>query len=167
MADSVICRDPGSNWGPPDLQSDALPSELSRHMGDVVGVGSWGFYTSRVSHLQRAPRNMASENDGGGPAGPPRAATSCAPKTLTRERPRAAASQPYRPRPRFVRFRTTAHPPRIVALEMQARSSRCSSGPRTTLTYHCVQHADRHPRDIRRETRGRTRGASRRVSWSL
>ena len=25
------CRDPGSNWGPPDLQSDALPTELSRH----------------------------------------------------------------------------------------------------------------------------------------
>ena len=24
------CRDPGSNWGPPDLQSDALPTELSR-----------------------------------------------------------------------------------------------------------------------------------------
>ncbi len=25
-----ICRDPGSNRGPPDLQSDALPTELSR-----------------------------------------------------------------------------------------------------------------------------------------
>ena len=24
------CRDPGSNWGPSDLQSDALPTELSR-----------------------------------------------------------------------------------------------------------------------------------------
>ncbi len=24
------CRDPGSNWGPPDLQSDALPTEPSR-----------------------------------------------------------------------------------------------------------------------------------------
>ena len=24
------CRDPGSNRGPPDLQSDALPTELSR-----------------------------------------------------------------------------------------------------------------------------------------
>ena len=24
------CRDPGSNWGPPDLRSDALPTELSR-----------------------------------------------------------------------------------------------------------------------------------------
>ena len=23
------CPDPGSNWGPPDLQSDALPTELS------------------------------------------------------------------------------------------------------------------------------------------
>ena len=28
------CRDPGSNWGPPDLQSDALPTELS-------GLGEW------------------------------------------------------------------------------------------------------------------------------
>ena len=26
------CRDPGSNQGPSDLQSDALPTELSRHM---------------------------------------------------------------------------------------------------------------------------------------
>ena len=25
------CRDPGSNRGPSDLQSDALPTELSRH----------------------------------------------------------------------------------------------------------------------------------------
>ena len=24
------CRDPGSNWGPSDLRSDALPTELSR-----------------------------------------------------------------------------------------------------------------------------------------
>ena len=24
------CRDPGSSWGPSDLQSDALPTELSR-----------------------------------------------------------------------------------------------------------------------------------------
>ena len=24
------CRDPGSNRGPPDLQSDALPTELTR-----------------------------------------------------------------------------------------------------------------------------------------
>ena len=26
----IACRDPGSNRGPSDLQSDALPSELSR-----------------------------------------------------------------------------------------------------------------------------------------
>ena len=26
------CRDPGSNRGPLDLQSNALPTELSRHM---------------------------------------------------------------------------------------------------------------------------------------
>ena len=26
------CRDPGSNRGPSDLQSDALPTELSRHV---------------------------------------------------------------------------------------------------------------------------------------
>ena len=31
------CRDPGSNRGPSDLQSDALPAELSRRVGtDVV-----------------------------------------------------------------------------------------------------------------------------------
>jgi hypothetical protein len=28
----MICRDPGSNRGPSDLQSDALPTELSRHV---------------------------------------------------------------------------------------------------------------------------------------
>ena len=27
-----ICRDQGSNQGPSDLQSDALPTELSRHV---------------------------------------------------------------------------------------------------------------------------------------
>ena len=27
---SRICRDPGSNWGPSVLQTDALPTELSR-----------------------------------------------------------------------------------------------------------------------------------------
>ena len=27
---SPLCRDPGSNGGPSDLQSDALPTELSR-----------------------------------------------------------------------------------------------------------------------------------------
>ena len=27
--DGQKCPDPGSNWGPPDLQSDALPTELS------------------------------------------------------------------------------------------------------------------------------------------
>ena len=32
LANIQICRDPGSNWGPPDLQSDALPTELSRLM---------------------------------------------------------------------------------------------------------------------------------------
>ena len=30
MGNLITCRDPGSNWGPPDLQSDALPTELSR-----------------------------------------------------------------------------------------------------------------------------------------
>ena len=38
------CRDPGSNWGPSDLRSDALPTELSRLRmafahGNIVGVG--------------------------------------------------------------------------------------------------------------------------------
>ena len=28
------CRDPGSNRGPLDLQSNALPTELSRQLGD-------------------------------------------------------------------------------------------------------------------------------------
>ena len=30
------CRDPGSNRGPSDLQSDALPAELSRLVGKVA-----------------------------------------------------------------------------------------------------------------------------------
>ena len=30
LAQSFLCRDPGSNQGPSDLQSDALPAELSR-----------------------------------------------------------------------------------------------------------------------------------------
>ena len=30
------CRDPGSNRGPLDLQSNALPTELSRHMTSTV-----------------------------------------------------------------------------------------------------------------------------------
>ena len=28
----ILCRDPGLNQGPSDLQSDALPTELSRHV---------------------------------------------------------------------------------------------------------------------------------------
>ena len=31
FANVTYCRDPGSNRGPSDLQSDALPTELSRH----------------------------------------------------------------------------------------------------------------------------------------
>ena len=30
-AKGATCRDPGLNQGPSDLQSDALPTELSRH----------------------------------------------------------------------------------------------------------------------------------------
>ena len=30
------CRDPGSNRGPPDLQSDALPTELSRRYKSYI-----------------------------------------------------------------------------------------------------------------------------------
>ena len=37
------CRDPGSNRGPPDLQSDALPTELSRLEGHVHGAYQYGF----------------------------------------------------------------------------------------------------------------------------
>ena len=29
------CRDPGSNWGPLELQSNALPAELSRLFGGL------------------------------------------------------------------------------------------------------------------------------------
>ena len=32
------CRDPGSNRGPSDLQSDALPAELSRLVQNVVAL---------------------------------------------------------------------------------------------------------------------------------
>ena len=40
------CRDPGSNWGPPDLQSDALPTELSRPCLYKCDVISNSFATS-------------------------------------------------------------------------------------------------------------------------
>ena len=30
LNDRTKCPDPGLNWGPSDLQSDALPTELSR-----------------------------------------------------------------------------------------------------------------------------------------
>jgi hypothetical protein len=33
-----ICRDPGSNRGPLDLQSNALPTELSQLLSDIVGA---------------------------------------------------------------------------------------------------------------------------------
>jgi hypothetical protein len=33
------CRDPGSNRGPSDLWSDALPTELSRLM--LLATGTW------------------------------------------------------------------------------------------------------------------------------
>ena len=36
---SPPCRDPGSNRGPPDLQSDALPTELSRRIRTASSEG--------------------------------------------------------------------------------------------------------------------------------
>ena len=42
---SYQCRDPGSNRGPSDLQSDALPTELSRLIDTVED-------TSKSSHTQ-------------------------------------------------------------------------------------------------------------------
>lgn len=33
---SRICRDPGSNWGPSVLQTDALPTELSRRQKNDI-----------------------------------------------------------------------------------------------------------------------------------
>ena len=44
MTPVIQCRDPGSNWGPSDLRSDALPTELSRLRmafthGNIVGCG--------------------------------------------------------------------------------------------------------------------------------
>ena len=35
MTPVIQCRDPGSNWGPSDLQSDALPTELSRQLSST------------------------------------------------------------------------------------------------------------------------------------
>ena len=40
------CRDPGSNWGPSDLQSGALPAELSRHTLKLFQVG---YYYQRAA----------------------------------------------------------------------------------------------------------------------
>ena len=44
MTPVIQCRDPGSNWGPSDLRSDTLPTELSRLRmafahGNIIGVG--------------------------------------------------------------------------------------------------------------------------------
>ncbi len=38
-----FCRDSGSDWGPSDLQSDALPTELSRLIDSHFPVGDTVF----------------------------------------------------------------------------------------------------------------------------
>ena len=43
------CRDPGSNQGPLDLQSNALPTELSRPVGTVTTT-----YTSLAKRRSQA-----------------------------------------------------------------------------------------------------------------
>ena len=50
------CRDPGSNWGPSDLQSDALPTELSR-LG-YWRAPAWGqrFVCATTHHPPSRPR---------------------------------------------------------------------------------------------------------------
>ena len=42
--DMKACRDPGSNRGPPDLQSDALPTELSRLDKEVVKISKQNYF---------------------------------------------------------------------------------------------------------------------------
>ena len=37
----IVCRDPGSDRGPSDLQSDALPTELSRPVGSASQARLW------------------------------------------------------------------------------------------------------------------------------
>ena len=49
------CRDPGSNRGPSDLQSDALPAELSRP-GEGVSVGI--LTQAKRCELARAPSRV-------------------------------------------------------------------------------------------------------------
>ena len=35
---SRVCQDPDLNWGPPVLQTDALPAELSWHIGSQNNI---------------------------------------------------------------------------------------------------------------------------------
>jgi hypothetical protein len=48
-----ICRDPGSNRGPLDLQSNALPTELSRLILSLLNIIQWGSKGERT-HIMRA-----------------------------------------------------------------------------------------------------------------
>ena len=56
------CRDPGSNRGPSDFQSDALPTELSRQVIQDINVVSF------VAHLQGCSRHVRTHaRQGSGP----------------------------------------------------------------------------------------------------
>ena len=48
------CRDPGSNQGPSDLQSDALPTELSRLIVQQIKIYTVAFTFSTAYHLEEA-----------------------------------------------------------------------------------------------------------------
>ena len=61
---SLWCRPPGSNWGPQELQSCALPTELSRPHPAVYNSTSGGFHTwmEVVLHLSRLLRCLYSSH---------------------------------------------------------------------------------------------------------
>ena len=45
------CRDPGSNRGPPDLQSDALPTELSRRYKSCIHMNFALIFLAPLANL--------------------------------------------------------------------------------------------------------------------
>ena len=49
---SKTCRDPGSNRGPLDLQSNALPTELSRLVRELCSMPRQDFHSEKECSTQ-------------------------------------------------------------------------------------------------------------------
>ena len=71
---SAPCRGPGANWGPSDLQSDALPTELSRLMtidgyplyidASTLSSETWQILRRRQPYAKYAPFAETQERTG-------------------------------------------------------------------------------------------------------